>query len=82
MSQKWACLRSSGNMPEHSDAFIIFVIGLISLSRHAFSSVVGNGSRSRLVWRGHDYFPHFINSSRCESSWWRIHLRQIHVYMI
>ena len=41
-----ACLKSSGNMPEHSDVFIIFVIGLINESRHAFNSVVGNGLRS------------------------------------
>ena len=63
------CLKSSGNIPEHSDAFIIFVIGLINKSRHAFNSVVGNGSRSHdLFWRGHNYFPHLLNSSRCESN--------------
>ena len=45
-----SCLKSSGNIPEHNDVFIIFVIGLISESRHAFNSVVGNGSRS------HDLF--------------------------
>ena len=42
-----ACLKSPVNMPEHGDAFIIFVIGLINESRHAFNSVVGNGSRSQ-----------------------------------
>ena len=47
----WACLKSSGNMPEHSDAFIIFVIGLNNESRHAFNSVVGNGSRSHDLFR-------------------------------
>ena len=40
-----ACLISSGNLPEHSDVFIIFVIGLMNESRHAFNSVVDNGSR-------------------------------------
>ena len=42
-----AHLKSSGNKPEQSDAFIMSVIGLIKMSRHAFSSMVGSGSRSQ-----------------------------------
>ena len=42
-----AHLKSSGNKPEQSDAFIMSVIGLIKTSRHAFSSTVGSGSRSQ-----------------------------------
>ena len=42
-----AHLKSSGNKPEQSDAFIISVIGLIKTSRHAFSSMVGSGSISQ-----------------------------------
>ena len=41
-----AYVKSSGNKPEQSDAFITFVIGLIKTSRHTFSSMVGSGSRS------------------------------------
>ena len=39
--------KSSGNKPERSEAFIMFVIGLINTSLHAFSSMVGSGSRSQ-----------------------------------
>ena len=42
-----AHLKSSGNKLEHSDAFIMSVIGLIKTSRHAFSSTVGSLSRSQ-----------------------------------
>ena len=51
----FACahLNSSGNKPEQSDAFIMYVIGLIKTSRHAFSNTVGNGPRSHDL-RGDD----------------------------
>ena len=42
-----AYLKSLGNKPEQSDAFIMSVIGLIKTSRHAFNSMVGSGSRSQ-----------------------------------
>ena len=34
-------------MAEGSDAFMIYAIGLIKTSRHAFSSMVGSGSRTQ-----------------------------------
>ena len=37
----------SGNKPEQSDAFIMYRIGITKTSRHAFSSMVGSGSRSQ-----------------------------------
>ena len=46
-----ANLESSGNKPEHSDAFMMSVIGLIITSRHAFSSMVGSGSMSQDLLR-------------------------------
>ena len=42
-----AHLKSSGNKPEQSDAFVMSVIGLIKASRHVFSSMVGSGSKSQ-----------------------------------
>ena len=36
-------------MPERSDAFVMYVIGIINTSRHAFNSMVGRGSRSQGV---------------------------------
>ena len=36
-------LKSSGSIPEHSDALMMSVIGLINTSRHDFRSVVGSG---------------------------------------
>ena len=42
-----AHLKSSGDMPEHRDAFIMSVIGAIKTSRHAFNSTVGSGSKSQ-----------------------------------
>ena len=41
-----AYLQSSGNKPEQSDAFNMYVIGLVKTSQHAFSSTGGSGSRS------------------------------------
>ena len=66
----YAHLKSSGNKPEQSDAFIISVIGLIKTSRHAFSSMVGSGSRSQDLF-GDDMIIFFHFSScgwfkRCE----------------
>ena len=40
-----AYLKSSGNKPEQSDVFMKSVFGLINTSRHAFSSMVGSGSK-------------------------------------
>ena len=40
-------VKSSGNKPEQSYAFMTYAIGLIKTSRHAFSSMVGSGSRSQ-----------------------------------
>ena len=42
-----AHLKSSGNKPEQSDAFIMSVIGILKTSKHAFNSMVGSGSRSQ-----------------------------------
>ena len=58
----WACLKSSGNKPEHSDAFIISVIGLSNASRQDFNSTVGSGSSSQDLF-GEDIIIFFTSSA-------------------
>ncbi len=62
----WAYLKLSGKQPEQSDAFIIFVISPISVSRHAFSSIVGNGSSAQDLF-GEDIII-FLTSSTVAGS--------------
>ena len=50
-------LKSSGNKPEHSDVFMMSVIGLINTSIHAFRSMVEIAGFIRVP---HGYFSHFI----------------------
>ena len=63
----WACLKSSRNKPEHSDAFIISVIGLSNVSRQTFSSTVSSGSRSQDLF-GEDIIIFFTSSTVAGSS--------------
>ena len=58
----WACLKTSGNKPEHSDAFIIYVIGLSNVLRQDFNSMVGSGSSSQDLF-GEDIIIFFTSSA-------------------
>ena len=52
-----AHLKSSGNKPGHIDAFMMYVIGQINSSRHAFRGMVRIGSKSQdLLGDDNDYF--------------------------
>ena len=62
----WACLKSSGNKPEHSDACMISVMGLSNVSRHAFNIMVGSGSKSQDLF-GEDIIM-FLTSSTVAGS--------------
>ena len=48
--------------PEHSDAFIISVIGLSNVSRQTFKSMVGSESRSQDLFGG-DIIISFTSST-------------------
>ena len=50
------------NKPEHSDAFIISVIGLSNVSRQDFNSTVGSGSSSQDLF-GEDIIIFFTSSA-------------------
>ena len=60
-------MKSSGNKPEHSDAFIISVIGLSNVTRQDFNSTVGSGSRSQDLF-GEDIIIFFTSSALAGSN--------------
>ena len=57
-----AFLKVKGKMPSAKDMLMIEVIGVMSTSRHAFTSVVGQGSRS------HCLFGEAVNNFRTSAS--------------
>ena len=70
-------------MLEHSDKFMMSVIGLSNTSRNAFRSVVGRWVKiTGFTWRRRDYFAHFSDCDWFKHCELRIHFWKVSIYKV